>query len=177
MKPQLRWLIFSGLALTALACGSLCGGITTAGSTPSIDMSTPESPAPDHFTWIRIYEADDKLGSQLAREAKRAVAEDRRPFLYVYADWCGPCQSLHASLTDARMVDAFDGTYIILANLDEWRSQLDSSKFEASAIPAFFELDEAGAYAGRMITGAAWGEDIPENMAPPLKAFFTGHSG
>jgi hypothetical protein len=25
-----------------------------------------------------------------------------------------------------------------------------------------------------MITGAAWGEDIPANIAPPMKAFFEG---
>ena len=74
------------------------------------------------------------------------------------------------------MVDAFNGTYIILVNLDEWKRQLNRSDFAVSGIPAFFQLDEEGAYTGRMITGAAWGEDIPENMAPPLKAFFSGES-
>jgi hypothetical protein len=42
-------------------------------------------------------------------------------------------------------------------------------------IPAFYELGEDGKPTGRMITGAAWGEDIPENIAPPMKAFFEGN--
>jgi hypothetical protein len=36
-------------------------------------------------------------------------------------------------------------------------------------------LDEKGITTGRMITGAAWGEDIPENIAPPMKTFFEGN--
>src|SRR5262245_13018151 len=127
MKSQVHVLIAAVMALTVIACGG-----STGGGVPAIDMSTAESPAPDRFTGVRRFEAGDLLSVQLARESHKAVEADRRPFLYVYADWCGPCQSLHASLGDQRMVDAFSGTYIILANLDEWRSQVDGSDFDAS---------------------------------------------
>jgi hypothetical protein len=42
-------------------------------------------------------------------------------------------------------------------------------------IPAFYELDANSKPTGRMITDAAWGEDIPANIAPPMKTFFQGN--
>jgi hypothetical protein len=36
----------------------------------------------------------------------------------------------------------------------------------------FFKLDASGKPTGDRIDGGAWGDNVPENMAPPLKAFF-----
>lgn len=36
----------------------------------------------------------------------------------------------------------------------------------------FFVIDETGRPTGQTITGAARGENTPENMAPPLEQFF-----
>ena len=74
------------------------------------------------------------------------------------------------------MVDAFAGTYIVQVDVDEWGPSLAGTGFDASAIPAYYELDWSGKPTGRMITGAAWGNNIPENMAPPLRAFFRAAS-
>jgi thiol-disulfide isomerase/thioredoxin len=89
-----------------------------------------------------------------------------------YADWCAPCKSLEKNLGDPAMVAAFDGAYIIRLNLDDWKDRLPAAGFRVTGIPAFYELGADGKPTGRMVTGAAWGEDIPANMAPPLKAFF-----
>jgi hypothetical protein len=70
------------------------------------------------------------------------------------------------------MVDAFQGTYIIRLDLDEWKGRLSDSGFLVPGVPMFFELGADGRQTGRILTGAAWGEDIPENMAPPLGEFF-----
>jgi hypothetical protein len=42
---------------------------------------------------------------------------------------------------------------------------------KGSPIPAFFRLDAEGKPVAR-IDGGAWAENIPKNMAPPLKTFF-----
>jgi hypothetical protein len=84
-----------------------------------------------------------------------------------------PCKALRRSLSDQRMIEAFTGTYIIQLDWNAWLDQLDEAGFTVEAVPAFFELDAKGRPTGRTITGGAWGEDIPENMAPPLKKFFT----
>ena len=110
-------------------------------------------------------------------QVRRARAAGRRAFVEFEADWCGPCRSLEHYLGDSLMVAAFDRTYIVKLNLDRWQARLAGTGFDVPAIPAFFELDEAGRPTGRKIDGGAWGEDIPVNMAPPLHAFFQQGAG
>jgi hypothetical protein len=38
----------------------------------------------------------------------------------------------------------------------------------------YFKLDENGNQTGEVIDGGAWGEDIPENIAPVMDKFFHG---
>ena len=133
-----------------------------------------ESPAPDRFTVVRIGKTKEKLLDILKVEAKKAMDLGRQPYVEFYADWCPPCKAIRESLGDERMIDAFAGTYIIKLDLDFWEIKLLGTGFNVNGIPAFFELDPDGKPTGRTITGAAWGEDIPENIAPPLKDFFAG---
>jgi len=130
------------------------------------------SPAPDEFTVIAIHPAQGALLEQLADQARRAGEADRHPYVEFYADWCPPCRALEASLGDSSMVEAFSGTYIIRLDYEEWKNRLAGTGLKVFGIPAFFELDADGSPTGRTITGAAWGEDVPANMAPPLHAFF-----
>jgi thiol-disulfide isomerase/thioredoxin len=131
-----------------------------------------ESPAPEKFTIVKIEKGKGKLEDILQIEAQKAVAMGRHPYVEFYADWCPPCKALKESLSDERMIDAFKGTYIIRLDLDEWERNLSGTGFHVIGIPAFYEIDSNGKPTGRMITGGAWGEDIPENIAPPMKEFF-----
>ena len=49
---------------------------------------------------------------------------------------------------------------------------LASLAMSPNAIPVFYKLDANGKPTGDKIDGGAWGDNIPDNMAPPLKAFF-----
>jgi thiol-disulfide isomerase/thioredoxin len=135
---------------------------------------TNESPAPDQFSVIVIEEGSAKLTDILQAEAQKAAALGRQPYVEFYADWCPPCNAIRDSLGDPRMVEAFAGTYIIKLDTDVWGDKLSGLGLYVPGIPAFYELDENGKPTGRMITGAAWGEDVPANIAPPMKAFFEG---
>jgi hypothetical protein len=69
------------------------------------------------------------------------------------------------------MVDAFTGMYIIEADVQDWGFPPPGWRFDA--IPVFIALGPDGTATVRRIDGNAWGENVPENMAPPLKEFFT----
>jgi thiol-disulfide isomerase/thioredoxin len=152
--------------------------------TPTVSVVTPEpqviyelfdeSPAPDHFTVVRVGKTKEKLLDIIKVEAKKAFDLGRQPYVEFYADWCPPCNAIRENLSDERMIDAFSGTYIIKVDLDFWESKLSGTGIYVSGIPAFYEIDSDGNPTGRMITGAAWGEDVPENIAPPMKEFFNG---
>lgn len=145
--------------LWAVAAGC-CGG-------------SPSVAVPTNFTVTELKKTDGELGVLLKAEVAKAREAGRTPYAELTAEWCGPCKALRASLGDPRMSDAFDGTYIIQLDYDAWGKDLAGAGLAADAIPVFFELDEDGKPTGRRIDGGAWGENIPANMAPPLKEFFT----
>jgi len=169
------------IPLCVIACQAVAGIQTT--SVPSNSEEIPgiievpyewieESPAPEKFTIVRIEKGKGKLEDILQVEAQKAVDMGRYPYVEFYADWCPPCKALKESLSDERMIAAFEGTYIIRLDLDEWENKLSGTGFHVVGIPAFYEIDAEGKPTGRMITGGAWGEDVPENIAPPMKEFF-----
>ena len=109
-----------------------------------------------------------------AAAAVTATARSLKPFVYATATWCAPCKKLNASLGDPKMKDAFKGTYVVKLDIDEFDEKaLGALGVRVRAVPTFFELGEGGTPTGRMMVGN-WGPDVPENMAPPLKRFFSG---
>ena len=108
----------------------------------------------------------------LRKESAAATQKGLTPYAYLSATWCGPCQTLKHSLGDARMVEAFKGTYLIKLDVDAWEKELQGAGLDASAIPVFIELDANGRPTGRRIDGSAWDKDTVENMAPALSTFF-----
>jgi thiol-disulfide isomerase/thioredoxin len=134
----------------------------------------PQAGSEKDFSIILIPPSEAKLEDVLKAEVSKARALKQKPYAYFYADWCGPCKALRKSLDDRNplMMDAFHGTYIIQLDADTWGKKLEGTKFTVKAIPVLFELDPNGKPTGRKIDGGAWGEDIPANMAPPLKTFF-----
>ncbi len=116
--------------------------------------------------------AQGALTDLLLREVASAAAQHRTPFLQLTAEWCVPCKKLRASLGEPLMQDAFADTYIIRVDSDAWKAELKKAGFDHPAIPVFFAVDGHAKPTGAKIDGGAWGEDIPANMAPPLKQFF-----
>lgn len=130
------------------------------------------SSAQGAFSAVELSPTQGELKDLLASEAAKATSKGQKPFVEVHAGWCMPCKQLEASLGDPMMQDAFKGTYQIRLDSDAWGNQLMKAGIHADGIPAFFELDAQGKPTGRTIDGGAWDENIPKNMAPPLKQFF-----
>jgi thiol:disulfide interchange protein len=152
-----RWPLFR-LVVAVVVATSGCG--------------EPPKPPPKNFKLVELSPSDGELTALLKAHVKKAKAAGQRPFVEFYADWCRPCRALRNSLDDARMIDAFDGTYIIQLDADAWKDRLSGARFWVSAIPVFFEISEEGNPTGRSIDPSAWKDETPADMAPALKRFF-----
>jgi hypothetical protein len=156
------------LTLTLAALSACKRGGAAHGAQPT--ESAEPTPGGARHALVRVTPNGHELTDIARTEAKKAKARGLSPYLELRADWCGPCKKLEASEGDPRIVDAFDGTYIIRVDVDEAGGKL--GPYRASAIPVFFEVGDDGQPTGRKIDGSAWAADTPESMAPPLKAFF-----
>jgi thiol-disulfide isomerase/thioredoxin len=178
MKQKLLIALLMGFVV---ACNFLFPPVT---STP--DLVRPSSPdvtrQPEKqilsgFTIVRLHPQDGDLSAMLATEAQTAGALDQMPVVEFDATWCPPCQAIDAAIQsgDQLMFAAYKGTYIIKLDVDEWgwkNGKVQDFRFDG--IPVYFKLDSQGKQTGEVIDGGAWGEDIPENIAPVMDKFFHG---
>jgi len=128
---------------------------------------------------VEIDPSQGTLSYLLQEHATLAKASGMTAFVEFTATWCPACQAIKNSLDDENelMLDAFQGTYIIPIDVDQWSdSAWEEAGFSIEFIPIYFEIDENGKPTGDSIGGDAWGENIPENMAPPLKEYFLAHA-
>jgi hypothetical protein len=143
--------------------------------TQSAATSTSQQPLAipsAHSEWL-VPNGQD-LPLVLREAARRAVSMDLLPVAFIGRPDCEPCESLKKYRGDPRMQEALDHTFVVEINLDRWAAtDLMMLGFNPRLIPVLFVLDGEGHPSGRSITGGAWGDDIPENMAPPLKEFFS----
>lgn len=153
-----------------------CDRDGSAQSTPSRQEAAPAASARGNergFVLVELEPAPNALVATLQVEAKKAKAMGLKPFVEFWASWCEPCMALRRHMGDPRMAAAFKGTYIIQLSADDWGDdKLGGTGFDAGVIPIFYELADTGKPTGRSIRGSAWGEDVPDNMAPPLAKFF-----
>jgi thiol:disulfide interchange protein len=138
-------------------------------------LSTPQAltSSTEPFIIVRINKANGNMMTQLASVAQKANSVGLAPFIEFDATWCPACQAIEKSIQakDTRTMQAFEGVYLIRADVDEW-GWGDRKNFDVTAIPVYFQLDKNGKPTGAVIDGAAWNEDIPENFAPVLDNFF-----
>ena len=144
----------------------------------AIPNQTPQPTTLAGFTIVRLKPSNGDLDSMLASEAKKATALGQMPVLEFDATWCPPCQAIDAAIESKNelMLSAYNGTYIIKLDVDEWG--WDNGKvqnFYFDAIPVYFKLDAKGGQTDEVIDGSAWGENIPENIAPVMDKFFHGN--
>lgn len=133
---------------------------------------SPAASGPQRSVFVQLKPSSGELDTILPAEVAKANAQQLRPFVEIGAEWCKPCKQLEAGMTDARMKDAFNGTYVIRLDVDDWSSSLSTFDLVPTVIPVVFEIDAHGKSTGRSINGNDWGATTPENVAPQLKAFF-----
>ena len=159
--------------LIFIACNFLFP-VTRQDASPTLTPPEPASgQAMSSFTIVRIHKQDGDLLTQLMGQAQIAKGLNQNLFIEFDATWCPPCQAIEASIKakNALTMKAFDGIYLVRADVDEW-GWGDGKNFKFEAIPIYYKLDGSGRPTGAVVDGGAWNEDIPENFAPVLDAFF-----
>ncbi len=175
------------VATILLACNALLPQTLTATPQPTAvpgTESTPTASEPpattlSRFETVRLHPRDGELHALLTQEAQKATALGLMPVAEFDATWCPPCRAIEDAL-DAQnelMLKAYAGTYIIKMDVDEWSwTEEGVQDFKFEGIPIYFKLDAQGQPTGEVIDGNAWGDNIPENIAPPMDQFFHGNS-
>ncbi len=157
--------------LAAFACTGPTAANAPAGSAPS--AASAGAIASQGFDWVDATKSAGPLASQLVAAARAATASGRQPIAYLHADWCPPCNAIDATIHDPQMAAAFAGTYVLRIDHDAFTTELAGVGLDVGALPTLVKLDDEGRSTGATIAGGAWGDNVPENMAPPLRAFFT----
>jgi hypothetical protein len=144
---------------------------------PAVALKDPAaaSAAQDGSVWSTLRPAAGlALAAQLSAEVSKARALHLEPGVYLGASWCKPCIAIKKYHRDPLMLEAFKGTYLIELDLDDWKApEIEAMGFTSREVPHFYKVDAAGHAVGRTITSNVWGDDVPANMAPPLKRFFS----
>lgn len=135
----------------------------------------PAPPPPRNFTVVSLPPSKVKLNVLLQEEYQKAKQLGRKPFVEMGAVWCVPCQKLHASMDDPRLIKAFSGTYIIQMDVDVWSRELLAAGFNPEGIPAFYEVNPEGYSTGCGIVGGDWNSNDPASDAGTLAAYFAGN--
>ena len=167
-------LMFSTIVL--LACNLLFPPKVTT-TEPASQSNDSKSFTSAEFSIIRLHPRADDLQTMLAGEVQKAEALGQIPVVEFDATWCPPCRAIDTAIQSKNelMLNAYRGTHIIKLDVDEWRwNDSKVQPFSFGAIPIYFKLDSEGQQTGEVIDGGAWGEDIPENIAPVMDAFFHG---
>jgi thiol-disulfide isomerase/thioredoxin len=143
--------------------------------TPAPETNKDVVPISENFTIVRLHPSDGDLKTLLASEAQKAATLGQMPVVEFDATWCPPCKAIDEGINEKNklMLDAYDGAYIIKPDVDEWgweNSQLHD--FDFDGIPVYFKLDADGNPTGQTVDGNAWGDNIPENIAPVMDKFF-----
>lgn len=170
MKNRLSLLLI-GISLLA------CNFLFPQAQRPSPGSDQFDDPVPTGFTVVRLHPNDGDLQTMLASEAQKAAALGQMPVVEFDATWCPPCQAIDKAIkaNNELMLNAYAGTYIIKLDVDEWGWKNGRVQdFYFDGIPVYFKLDPEGNQSGEAIDGGAWGEDIPENIAPVMAKFFRG---
>jgi hypothetical protein len=152
-------------------------------ATPIVDSVLPTFTLPTFITVVNLLPEQGKLTDLLKKEAAKAIASGRTPFVQIGAPSCVHCLSFEEALHDSSLTgafkDAFKGTYIIYLDTDRWTEQDDVQKLlykvlgidtSSVGMPAFFALNGTGAWTGKRIESSEFAT-LPDPAAP-LKTFF-----
>jgi hypothetical protein len=113
---------------------------------------------------------------QLSRELRRAASAHETVVVMTTARWCGVCKEIQTALPDPRMQAALDRVDLVRVDVDDFGEELKESGMFEETLPWFYTLD-TNLRPLDAISAGEWDDNVPQNMAPVLRAFLGGTLG
>ena len=177
----------SGLAAGGIMAGLFGTGfglvilVSVLGGVFELAKDEPEKPAlplaggagTRTYGSLEVVDLDERepLRAQLAAVADKS--HGRTLVLQTFVRTSPECVRIASSLSDRRMQHALANVTLVRVDVDRFRAELDAMSIQTETQPWFYRLD-AKAQPVLGITRSAWGETVPEKMAPVLARFVSG---
>jgi hypothetical protein len=147
-------------------------------TTPAAASAPPSIPAgPTMIGSIRLVDLDPDAHAtfheQLAAEYRRAESAHQMLVVMTNKKVCDVCDEIAASLADPRMQAALANVDIVRVDVEDFASELHAGGMLEDTLPWFYKVDTTLRPIDSISAGE-WDANIPQNMAPVLRAFVTG---
>jgi len=169
----------ASLVLGARSDASHAPAYTPAAEETTAAASAPPSiPAgPTMIGSIRLVDLDPDAHAtfheQLAAEYRRAESAHQMLVVMTNKKACDVCDEIAGSLADARMQAALANVDIVRVDVEDFASELHAGGMLEDTLPWFYKVDPTLRPIDSISAGE-WDANIPQNMAPVLRAFVTG---
>jgi thiol:disulfide interchange protein len=102
------------------------------------------------------------------------INKGKTPILFFTASWCKPCREFKESTKYELVAQSLKDATIIMIDVNKDQPKNGYAlDYGARAIPTFIIVDKDG-NAMNTITGAAWVDNRPNNIAPAMEDFLKG---
>ena len=100
-----------------------------------------------------------------------AINKGKTPILFFTASWCKPCREFKESTKYELVAQSLKNATIIMIDVNKDQKKNGYAlDYGARVIPTFIIVDKDG-QAINTITGAAWANNTPDNIAPAMEDF------
>lgn len=126
--------------------------------------------------WVADFSYAGSLSDYLRLQVETATAQGEEPFVFFFAEWCGPCVRIRERATDADVARLLEGKRIIMLNFEYMNSDGVLSKGympgKLQAVPAIAQLGPGGVFSGAIVYGTSWQDAIQGDDERVLRNFF-----
>lgn len=149
-----------------------CGSPTANSSDENISNEDPYALAKTEVDIIDFY--SEKNTDSISTILNNTIDKGKTPVLFFTASWCRPCKEFKESTKYEMVAQSLKDATIIMIDVNKDQPKNGYAlDYGARVIPTFIIVDKDGT-ALNTITGAAWAENTPDNIAPAMEDFLKG---
>lgn len=165
---MMRYFIMFLMGLLIFSCGSS----SVDSNQENIIIDDPYALAKTEVDIIDFYSENNT--DSISTILNNTINKGKTPILFFTASWCKPCKEFKESTKYEMVANALKDATIIMIDVNKDQPKNGYAlDYGARAIPTFIIVDKDGT-AMNTITGAAWANNTPDNIAPAMEDFLKG---